>query len=36
METFLQGIDGVCVYMDDMFVTGSTDEEHLEHLAEIL
>ena len=29
MESLLQGIDGVVVYLDDILVTGRTDEEHL-------
>ena len=36
METLLQGIPGVCVYIDDILITGRTDQEHLEHLAEML
>ena len=36
METVLQGIDGVCVYIDDILVTGATDDQHLDHLAEVL
>ena len=36
MENLLQGIPGVCVYIDDILVTGGTDEEHVEHLAEVL
>lgn len=36
METLLQGIDGVSIYIDDILVTGKTTEEHLEHLAEVL
>ena len=36
METLLQGIPGVCVYIDDIIVTGKTDEEHLHHLEEVL
>ena len=36
METLLQGIPGVCVYIDDILVTGKTTQEHLEHLAEVL
>ena len=27
---------GVCVYIDDILITGSNDEEHLEHLDEVL
>ena len=36
MESVLQGIDGVCVYIDDILVTGRTEEEHLDHLQEVL
>ena len=36
METLLQGIDGVSVYIDDILVTGSTLEEHLRNLEEVL
>jgi hypothetical protein len=36
MENLLQGIPGVCVYIDDILITGRTDEEHLEHLDEVL
>ena len=36
MENLLQGISGVCVYIDDILITGRTDEEHLEHLDEVL
>ena len=36
METLLQGIPGVCIYIDDLLITGRTDQEHLEHLAEVL
>ena len=36
METILQGIPGVCVYNDDILVTGHTDEEHLDHQTEVL
>lgn len=36
METLLQGIPGVCVYLDDILVTGQTTEEHLAHLNEVL
>ena len=35
METLLQGIPGVYVYIDDILVTGRT-EEHLEHFKEVL
>ena len=36
MENLLQGIPRVCVYLDDILVTGSTEEEHLAKLAEVL
>ena len=32
----LQGIDGVICYIDDILVTGVTDEQHLERLEEVL
>ena len=36
MENLLQGIPRVCVYLDDILVTGSTEEEHLSNLAQVL
>ena len=36
MDNLLQGIPGVCVYIDDILITGENDEEHLEHLDEVL
>ena len=36
METLLQGLQGVCVYLDDILVTGRTTEEHLHNLQEVL
>lgn len=36
MENLLQGIPGVTVYLDDICVTGRTEEEHLQHLEETL
>ena len=36
MENLLQGIPGICVYIDDILVTGRTPAEHLDHLAEVL
>ena len=36
MENLLQGIPRVCVYIDDVLVTGRTREEHLANLTEVL
>ena len=36
METLLQGIPGVFIYINDILITGRTNEEHLKHLAEVL
>ena len=36
MDMILQGIDGVICYIDDILVTGSTDEQHLERLEKVL
>ncbi len=36
MENLLQGIPGVAVYIDDILVTGATEEEHLRALEEVL
>lgn len=36
MDQLLQGIDGVVCYLDDVTVTGRTDEEHLQRLDEVL
>ena len=36
MDTLLQGIPGVCVYIDDILVTSGTEEEHLARLSEVL
>ena len=36
MDMILQGIDGVICYIDDILVTGITDEQHLERLDEVL
>ena len=36
MENLLQGIPRVCVYLDDILVTGLTEEEHLANLAQVL
>ena len=36
MESLLQGIAGVCVYLDDIIVSGHTDQEHLHNLTQVL
>ena len=36
IETLLQGIEGVVVYIDGILVTGSTEEEHLRALVRVL
>ena len=36
IESLLQGIEGVIVYLDDILVTGSTEESHLRALDEVL
>ena len=36
LETLLQGIPNVCVYLDDILVTGKTTKEHLDNLKEVL
>ena len=36
IESLLQGIDGVVVYLDDILITGSTEEGHLKALDEVL
>ena len=36
MEHLLQGIPRVCVYINNILVTGTTEEEHLANLAQIL
>ena len=35
-ENILQGIPHVCVYIDDILVTGITDDDHLHNLEEVL
>ena len=35
MDQILQGIPGVICYIDDILVTGTTEAEHLQHLAEV-
>ena len=36
MEGILQGLQNVCVYIDDILVTGETEQEHLQTLDEVL
>jgi len=35
-ETILQGLSSVCVYFDDILITGKTNEEHLVNLSAVL
>ena len=36
MENLLQGINHVCVYLDGILVTGTTEQEHLQNLDAVL
>ena len=36
METLLQGLPGVCIYLDDILIIGKTDQEHLNNLSAVL
>ena len=36
MENLLQGLNNVCIYLDDILVTGSSERDHLNNLAGIL
>ena len=36
MDTILQGLSRVICYLDDILVTGSSEEEHLRNLSEVL
>lgn len=36
MDNLLQGLQHVTVYIDDILITGMTDEQHLETLNEVL
>ena len=36
MDIIMQGITGVICYIDDILVTGETDEQHLERLEQVL
>ena len=35
METILQGLLGVCVYLDDILISGKSNEEHLVNLSTV-
>lgn len=36
MESLLQGIPSVCVYIDDILITGTSEQEHFDNLAQVL
>jgi len=36
IEGILKGIQGVCIYLDDILITGKTEEEHLTNLEQVL
>ena len=36
MDSMLQGIPGVCVYIDDVLVSGATDSEHRQRFDPVL
>ena len=36
IDSLLQGIPNVCVYLDDIFITGKSDEDHLQNLSAVL
>ena len=36
MESLLQGINGVCIYIEDILIPGSIKEEHLQMVAAVL
>ena len=35
MEGILKGIPGVCIYLDDILITGNTEEQHLANLEQV-
>ena len=36
MDNMLKSIPGVCVYLDDIIISGSTEQEHLDRLNRVL
>ena len=36
MDSILQGMEGVACFLDDILVTGSSEEEHLKNLESVL
>ena len=36
MDSLLKGVPGVVVYLDDILVTGPSEEEHLSSLKQVL
>ena len=36
MDGILQGLAGVCTYLDDILVTGKTTDEHIKNLNAVL
>ena len=36
MDTFLRGIPGVICYIDDILVTGDSEEDHIKNVKEVL
>ena len=36
MKNLLKGLDNVCIYLDDILVTGSSERDQLENLAAVL
>ena len=36
MDSLLQGLPGMCAYIDNLLITGETEEEHLKNLNAVL